>query len=207
MAERHSFSFSFITTPPPLSPAPNLFKMSPKPPSSPPPSPSPLFASSWQSQASWNIPLQIVSLRQCCLSFFHHRRGSGHTHLSLWTSCPAPSVHCPLCTHSRKRTHTHTLALKCGSYWQRRHAREQFMFIGLCQNKYNIRQWWETTKSERRKRGEERRREQTRPNKSRDPFPHGQQWVWEVMHSLDYLYAFFVGCWGFLCSDRNTICV
>lgn len=76
--------------------APNLFKMSPEP-------PTPLFASSWQSWASWNIPLQIVSLRQCCLSFFHHRRGSGHTHLSLWTSCPAPSVHCPLCTH----THLH----------------------------------------------------------------------------------------------------
>lgn len=131
LAERHSFCFSFIATPPPLlCLTPNLFKMSPEPPPSPktPISSTPLFASSRQLQASWNIPLQIVSLRQCCLSFFHHRRGLGHTHLSLWTSCPAPSVHCPLSTHTH--THTATLVLKCGSYWQRRHAREQFLFIG-----------------------------------------------------------------------------
>lgn len=98
----------------------------------PPPLPStPLFASSWQSLASWNIPLQIVSLSQCCLSFFHRRRGLGHTHLSLWTSCPAPSVHCPLDTH----THTHTQSNPGTKNVTvtGKDIMEEFMFIGLCQ--------------------------------------------------------------------------
>ncbi len=80
------------------------------------------------------------------LSFFlspPQRLGS-HTLVTLdqlsCTICPLSALHTytHTYTHTHTRAQTATLALKCGSYWQRCHAREQFMFIGLCQNKYNI---------------------------------------------------------------------
>lgn len=51
-----------------------------------------------------------------------------------------PAVLHHLSTVRSAHTHTGTAARapKCGSYWQRHNAREQFLFIGLCQNKYNI---------------------------------------------------------------------
>lgn len=96
-------------------------------------------------------------------------------------------------------------------------ALEQLVFIGLCQGKYHIRQWqgedkarqrergWWKTKDENRKR--ERKKRKHLSNKSRVPFPHGQQWIWEVMHNLDLLYVAPACCWGLLvCWHKHSLC-